>query len=264
MHKSNTTVLRERLRTSIRQFQPRVRRVWERYAPDTYWHGKLFLRTHQSLSDIESQPIATAASLELFRTYGLTRESPFLGDFSGASDVRSESLLAGDQFLSTSFDLITQERDDPKQVGEAVKMAADATQVVTSELTDRQNVDTGADHFVTTVVTGQLAVELAGVLSNTSPEITNQLAPIGTTFGMIIADQRRLSEDVRSMQDETDPPRFTDAEASMKSTDRWTGSLGEEIKSVIGSNGSPLVRLFNQLEHNAKRSTGHPTRDNSV
>ena len=264
MHESNTAALREKLRTSTRQFQPRVRRVWERYAPDTYWHGKLFLRTHQSLADTEIQSITAAVSLELFRTYGLTRESPFFGDFSETSDVQSETLLAGDQFLSTSFDLITQEHDDPKQVGKAVKMAADATQVVTSQLTDQRNVDTEGDRFVTAVVTGQLAVELAGILSNTSPVITNQLAPIGTAFGMMIADQRRLAEDARVTQGENDLPRFTDADPSMRLTDSQTMNVDEEIESVLGSSDSPLMGFFNRLKENAEHSTGHPTRDHSV
>ncbi|WP_119817660.1 hypothetical protein [Halalkaliarchaeum desulfuricum] len=212
MDHRNETSLAEEIRVCTRQFRPKTREIWERYAPEEYWYGELFVRTHQSLTGKGDLPISTAVGVELFCAYGLVRELPPDGPDNGVPECDSETLLAGDRFLSTSFERISSEHGEAEPLQQAIGTVSNATRRLSDRLASDGGFGTtgpeGTEEsapVVTGAVTGQLAVNLARILSGTEYEAdATALTRAGSSIGIAVVRLGHSSPDSRIVMDTDD------------------------------------------------------------
>ncbi|MBP1922390.1 hypothetical protein J2751_001398 [Halorubrum alkaliphilum] len=222
------TALDQELDRSLREFHPDIRRIGLRYLPTATLHGELLLRSYGALTtheregsrngDESTDPVDTAVAVELFRAYGLTRELSLHEDADTEPGVAPSppSILAGDRFLSTSFDRIARETASTRRISCGIRTASATVEQFCTFRSDRgtddeadgrtddradgrtgddvlaRHGDDGLDSvgIVTPALTGVLAVDLAAVLARGSPNASEPLRAAGASIGASIACRR--------------------------------------------------------------------------
>lgn len=209
---SDEPPLDRRIERSLGAFHPDVRRIGRRYLPMKTLHGELLFHACEVLSDGATGrrgndgPVETAVGIELFRAYGLTRELP-----AHEEDAVDEvpAILAGDQFLSTSFDRVGREAAAPPRVVLAIERISTTVRrfcalrygdETGAEPSDRLDIErpggrdgVGPGALVTPMVAGVLAVDLSAVLTRGVSRAPGPLRAAGASIGAAIECRRRRS-----------------------------------------------------------------------
>lgn len=254
MDHHNETPLSEKIRVCTEKFRPETREVWERYEPDEYWYGELLLHTHRSLTDKTDVPISAAAGVELFRAYGLTRERPPEVHPDNAAGCDSATLLAGDQFLSTSFAQISGEDGEAETPQQAIAVASRATRTLCAELALNGSLEAVGSEgsgdlpsAVTGSVTGQLAVDLARTLCGKENEAdAGALTEAGSSVGTAVS---QLGHDLPDGQvildtDDSKHPIYKRFETPVR---EQAETARQEFGCAYGTVPPSLAAYFNEL-----------------